>query len=303
MKNTPRIKWPFFLLLTLTNNTIEPIVSHSSQPRSCSPQKKYILQTKVGSPYVSSWCDYTQPWSYPCGTTPVAQLLAGAVKDAAYLNLNLISWDSFKIITSIFPFFIGSRMVDETVQRYFYDPIHHKNINQLPAWCERVGQFGIGVPVVVFGTRWLFTHDKEERDTAWLLMLGMPFVIWGKDLIKKAKFDACLRPWNEHFSCHDRAYGGFPSGHVAEATFTAVLYGMRYGPKYAIPLSLISIIIGLTFVSCNRHLLSQVIAGAGLGAMYGIAANRLIDQKMVGDLELNLKVENNRPFIQCLCRF
>jgi hypothetical protein len=231
------------------------------------------------------------PSRYPKGTTPAAQTVGGVLKDAFVLNVNLFSWDSFKIIGSIFPFFIGARMIDENLQMHFYDSVHHKNIRQIPGWCHDFAQKSIAVPIVLLGLQGLLTRDEEVHQTGRMLLIGLPFVIWGKELIKKARFDSCLRPWNEKFSCKQRAYGGFPSGHTAEAVYTAVLYGMRFGPKYAIPLGVLASIIGLTFVACNRHYISQVVAGAGLGAMYGVAANRLIDEKLQKNLTVGMAVD------------
>ena len=50
--------------------------------------------------------------------------------------------------------------------------------------------------------------------------------------------------------------------------------------KFAIPLSILSAYVGATFVVCNRHYASQIAAGAGLGALYAVAASRVIDNKL-----------------------
>jgi len=242
-------------------------------------KKKYILNRRLPS-LDELATNKKRRARYPEGVTEASKWMGGIMKDMFLLNKNIISWDSFAIIASMFPLFIGSRMIDEDIQRYFYDPVHHRNKNQLPHWCHDACKLMIGVPILFLGSQAFLSKEWEMRETSRMLLLGLPFVIWGKTLIKKFKFDACLRPWNEKFSCDRRAYGGFPSGHVSEATYTAVLYGMRYGPAYSIPLGLLAATIGVTFVSCNRHLLSQVVAGAGLGALYGVAANRVIDDKL-----------------------
>lgn len=270
----------------------------------CIPQKKYILQTYT--PH-SPRRTFRNQWRvrYPDGATDAAKWLGGIIKDVAVLQINMISWDSFKTIASVFPFFIGARMLDEPTHSYFYDHSHHKNKNQLPNWCETFAKTtSMGVPLVLLGSQAFLSRDVEFQATSRMLLLGMPVVVWGKDFIKKAQFDACLRPWNEKFSCKQRAFGGFPSGHVAQATYTAVLYGMRYGPKFSIPLGLISASIGLMFVGCNRHLLSQVVAGVGFGAMYGIAANRLLDEKLEKELLVSMDVnDRGGPVIKLACSF
>jgi membrane-associated phospholipid phosphatase len=266
-------------------------VCTSQKQQAVSAKKKYIFNRRT--PVIDETPSKRRA-RYPEGVTHASQWMGGVMKDMFLLNRNLIAWDSFAIIASVFPFFVGARMIDEPIQMYFYDPVHHKNKRQLPHWCHDACKLMIGAPILLLGSQAFLSKEYEMRQTSRMLLLGLPFVIWGKTLIKKFKFDACLRPWNEKFSCEQRAYGGFPSGHVSEATYTAVLYGMRYGPAYSIPLGLLAATIGVTFVSCNRHLLSQVIAGAGLGAIYGVAANRVIDDKMrVRDLSFDVSVADN----------
>lgn len=208
--------------------------------------------------------------------------------DVLMLHRYLITWDSFKIIAAFFPPFIAARMVDEKLQNSFYDHHHHKNRNQLPKWCHDLSAKLIGAPAALIGTQAFLSRDCELATTARMLLVGLPFVTFGKDLIKKMRFKASLRPWHEDYSCEERSGGGFPSGHMAEATFTALLFGMRYGQKYAIPLGLIAGTVGVTFLTCNRHYLSQLVAGAGFGALYAFAAQKVVDDYMPKDLKLTL---------------
>lgn len=227
----------------------------------------------------------------------VGEAITDAFKDIFVLNKNLFTWNSFKIICSVFPIFVTARMLDEKLQRCFYDPTCHKNINQMPAWCHDVAKTSIAVPIVLLGLDAFLSRDDDRRWTAQILLVGMPFVIWTKTLIKQMKFDACLRPWNEKFSCEQRAFGGFPSGHMAQALYMAVLYGKRFGPAYAVPLGFLAAFIGVTFVSCNRHYISQVIAGAAFGSIYALAASKLVDDKLASRrVKLGIGMdENGRP--------
>ena len=152
----------------------------------------------------------------------------------------------------------------------------------------------IGVPIVLLGTQAFLSRDCELATTARMVLLGMPFVTFGKDLIKKMRFQASLRPWNENYSCEERCSGGFPSGHMAEATYTALLFGLRYGPKYAIPLGLIAGAIGVTFLTCNRHYLSQLVAGAGFGALYAFAAQKVVDDYLPDDFKISVAYNQQR---------
>lgn len=240
---------------------------------------------------------------WPEGATRPARFFGGILKDVYMLNANLFSWDSFKIIATVFPFFIGTRMVDEKIHKHFYDYTHHKNINQMPKWCSELGKYGIGIPIALLGINAFIPYNRELQTTSRVFLIGMPFVIWLKELIKKSKFDACFRPWNEHFSPKYRALGGFPSGHMAEATYTAVLYGLRYGPKAAIPLGLIALLVATSFINCNRHYASQIIGGIGLGSMYALAGHKLINAKLQEEnIQLSMAFDNG-PALKLSYRF
>lgn len=218
----------------------------------------------------------------------ITHMLGNLGKDVLLIHKNIFSWDSYKILLLTFPFFIGTRMIDEKLHRIFHDQTCHKNINQLPKWCRELARLSITVPIALLGSQAFLSRDEEFRTTSQVFLLGIPFVLLTKDLIKKFRFEANFRPWHEDFSSEERSGGGFPSGHVAEATYTAVTYGMRYGPKFALPLGALTVFIGVTFLTCNRHYLSQLIAGAGFGAMYAVAANKLIDSKLNTHKDLNI---------------
>ncbi len=202
------------------------------------------------------------------------------VLDILRLHGKLFTWDSYKVLAGFFPPFIAARMADERIHCCFYDRSCHKNVNQMPHWCKKAARFGIAIPIVGLGSMMFWSSDEDKRMTSYIFLLGMPFIIFGKDVIKKFRIKACLRPWNEHFSCEERASGGFPSGHMAEAAYMLVLYGKRFGPKFAVPLSFSAAFLAATFISCNRHLVSQMVAGFGLGTMFALAADKLIDSKL-----------------------
>ena len=232
------------------------------------------------------------------------EIVASAFKDVFILNKNLFTWNTFKVISSTFPLFVGARMIDERLQNCFYDSHHHKNINQLPWWCHDLAKVSIGIPIAFLGSDVFFSKDPDKRWTAQILLIGMPFVIWTKTIVKQMEFDACRRPWNEKYSCEERSYGGFPSGHMAQAMYTAVLYGTRYGYRYALPLGGLAAFLSVTFVSCNRHYLSQIIAGGAFGTIYALAANKLVESKMTQHVKLGLKVDGiGRPTLSLACNW
>lgn len=223
---------------------------------------------------------------------PIGQTISLIGCEIAGIFKNLLDWDSLKIAALTFPFFVGARILDDKLQRCFYDFDKHKNINNPPGWCHDFAEWIVAVPMIFCGMEAVLARDDEFREACRTYFVGMPFVISGKDLIKSLQFDSCLRPWNQKFGCECRSSGGFPSGHVAEATYAAVVFGLRYGPAAAIPLGALAVSVGATFIACNRHYLSQLVAGAGLGAMFGVAAHKFIDEKMRLKYNMSVSVNN-----------
>ena len=134
--------------------------------------------------------------------------------------------------------------------------------------------------MVILSSLMLWAPNEDLRQTARMFAIGIPFVHSGKNILKKLRIKACLRPWHEDFSHKKRSAGGFPSGHMANVTFAATLFGIRHGIKWAAPLSLLAAFVFADFVNCNRHYVSQIIAGAGLGVIYAFAANAVIERKL-----------------------
>ena len=202
------------------------------------------------------------------------------IVDAFDVLKNLFSVSTAKVITAVTPLYIASRVHDEKIQNCFYDPNNHKNIRQFPKACHHLAHYGVGVPMVALSSLAIFAHDENIRLTALMFAIGLPFVHSGKDIIKKLRFKACLRPWHEDFDRHRRSSGGFPSGHMANVVYMASLFGMRLGPAWGVPLSLFAGFVFADFLNCNRHYFSQMVAGAGLGLMFACAASKVVDRKL-----------------------
>jgi hypothetical protein len=231
-------------------------------------------------------------------------IIGQAIKDSFLLNLNLVSTESFIVIAATLPVYLMSRLADERIQCHFFSHLSHKNINQMPFWCHELVRYGVGIPIVLFGSQIFLSNDPEWREAGWMLLLGIPFVIYAKDIIKSFEADFCKRPWHEAFiKDHKQSMGGFPSGHMAQAAYIATLYGIRFGPKLAVPLTFFAAALGIIFLNCNRHYFSQMIAGAGLGVLYGIAANKVIDSKLAEDITLNVCFDKYGPGIKACYRF
>ncbi len=202
------------------------------------------------------------------------------VEDIIRLNLNLISWQTYKIAVGTFPFYVAARMGDEEWHKHFYCRKRHKNLNQFPKWCDKFAQFGLSIPLIALGSLAFLGVDDEMKMTGWIFILGFPFLVFGNKINKKIQFEGCHRPWHEQFSCVKRAGGGFPSGHMSEITYMAALFGLRYGPKWGLPLAAYGLFVGVDFWVSNRHYASQLIAGVAWGLMYAFAADRYIDTKL-----------------------
>jgi hypothetical protein len=202
------------------------------------------------------------------------------VVDAVFLCVNLFSVDSAKIITAFTPFYLITRRTDESIQNHFYDPTCHKNCHQLPKACYNIARHGIAVPMVGLSSLAIFSSDPDLALTARMLAIGLPLVQSGKDVIKTLEFKCCLRPWHQDFSKERRSTGGFPSGHIANVSYMASLFGIRHGPAWAVPLTAFGLFVAANFLVCNRHYLSQLVAGAGLGLIFAVAASKVVDTKL-----------------------
>lgn len=216
------------------------------------------------------------------------------VVDALDLNYNLFSRDSAKIITGFVPFYLITRSMDENIQCNFYDASCHKNINQFPQHCHTASKVGVGVPMVFLSSLALFGWTDDIQYTGRMTAIGLPFVHSGKDIIKQAQAGACLRPWHQDFGRKKRSSGGFPSGHMANVTYMATLWGLRHGPRWAIPLSFMAAFVFADFVNQNRHYVSQMVAGAALGVLYGVAANRVVENRLCGNFSFSVVLNDQR---------
>jgi membrane-associated phospholipid phosphatase len=266
----------------------------------------FLTQTLVCHAYIkkqqkcsSRSCRYEKK-----SDTPISDFVGGIIIDAASLLRNLFSVSSAKILTGFTPLYILTRMHDERIQKHFYDECHHHNINQFPRHCHNIAHYGVGVPMVALSSLAIFAHDEDLRLTARMFAIGLPFVQSGKDIIKKLRFKACLRPWHENYSRHQRSSGGFPSGHMANVVYMATLFGMRHGPAWGIPLGLFASFVFADFLNCNRHYLSQLVAGAGLGVIFAVAASKVVDKKLAERYSFSCGVDSQGvPCAQFCYRF
>lgn len=224
------------------------------------------------------------------GYTKVGSFFVESIKDIFRIHGNLVAWDTFKIGVGTFPFYVTAAMFENELHQKTYCRSCHKNLCQMPDCCHKFAvDFSVGTISAVAVAGFLFARNERVRQTCKQFMIGIPFVIFMADLIKVLiKKDMCYRPWNEHFSSECRSMGGFPSTHGAQFGFATTLFGLQLGMKYAFPLAVLTVCVGASCINGNRHYTSQYIAGIGLGAMYGLAASKVVDSKFLRDIDVGI---------------
>lgn len=219
-------------------------------------------------------CLFSAASCRPLCYEPVRPLL----DDFVGFNKNLISCNTLKITVITAPFYGLSRLIDPKIHHCFYCPRHHKNRHQMPRCLYYGVDVGLGVLMVSLGLL-SFLPESHLQRTARLYAVTLPYTWAVKKLLKKAKVGCCERPKNEWFCKNKVYYGGCPSGHMMEIVYTAALFGTQLGPSFGIPLGLFAAGISINFLNCNRHYLSQLVAGASLGLIFASAANSVLQRE------------------------
>jgi len=227
------------------------------------------------------------------GKTKPANFFMDVLHDIGSLYRNVIDWDTYKTIVATFPVCVATGMIDQSVHEVFYDKRRHKNINGIPSGLVFFAD-NIVVPLeaTCAAAAFLFSSNTRLRETSKMFMIGLPFVIWTADIIKAiVKTDCCYRPLHEHLSKNRKqCFGGFPSTHAAQVSFAATLFGSQFGAKAAIPASILGALVVVPFIIDNRHYVSQISAGVGLGVLYGLAASKVVDKNFDSLCKLSLGV-------------
>lgn len=221
-------------------------------------------------------------------------------------NYNIFSRDTLQALTAFMPLYFSTRMIDERVQSFFYCPRHHKNLHQMSDWCFKVSDKGVPAILISLMSLALLPVPDHLRETAYVYALTLPLTWLGKKLLKELRTDANIRPHNEHFERHKKFWGGCPSGHMMEAVYATVVFGVQEGPLFAIPLTIFSAFLFANFVSCNRHFVSQLVAGAGLGVIYGLATNKTLAKRRIQgqDWSVNFYTDKyGNPYVNVSCEF
>lgn len=208
---------------------------------------------------------------------------------------NVFTLDTMKVISGVLPFYLAGRQVEKSLHRKFYDATTHTNKHQPGKFLRKFLDDRImAMPAVAYTLVGCAHKDPFERRTARMFGWGLLWTWASKITLKQIKCAASLRPKNQKFDRYKDYYGGNPSGHTSTSMFAAVYLGLNKGWKWAVPLGMYTGFVGGLSVALNRHFLSQVIAGAGLGAIFGVASHTALEKvKYSQNWELALTGEQN----------
>lgn len=211
--------------------------------------------------------------------------------DSGKIVKNLFDMRSMKVITGVSPFYIAGRWIDPHLQQKFYDPVTKKNIHQPPRGVKILFEdVFMALPFIYFGGQGFVHRNPVERRAAQLFVTGFLWAWGSKILVKQFKHDGAIRPPHEDFDQSKPTHGGSPSGHSAMAAFMATYWGMYKGKKYGIPLGIYTGLIMSIAVTGNYHYISQVIAGAGFGVLFGVAAHTTLGEILDEETKISFGV-------------
>ena len=119
---------------------------------------------------------------------PIKDMVSVIGCEIAGIHKYLFDWDTLKIFALTFPVFVGARIIDEKLQRCFYDFHAHKNKNNAPKWFHDTAEWSVAIPIIFCAIEAVLARDDQFREACRTYFVGMPFVISGKDLIKSLQF-------------------------------------------------------------------------------------------------------------------
>jgi hypothetical protein len=231
-------------------------------------------------------------------TEPTGNLIQNFLYDTGVLHYELMSSESLKLLALFAPVYIATRHIDDSVHSCFYCPETHKNLRKMDSTACTVF---VDAPLFICGglAALVFNPwDKELALSARVFASALVPLWLVKNFFKEVRHEGCLRPRCEFFKQHKRYYGGCPSGHMSYMAYATTFWGLHYGWKCGVPLGLFSIGVFAASVNCNRHFVSQLIAGTGLGIAYGIAANKVISCYESNSYACDVVVDNGKPALQ-----
>ncbi|MBY0110144.1 MAG: phosphatase PAP2 family protein [Candidatus Babeliaceae bacterium] len=219
--------------------------------------------------------------SYRSTDTVLSFFMRHVIADMAYFNRYLFfTSDTYKILALSSPLYMLGRAVDKPIHNYFYDKKKHRNIHTIAPVFEYAVDPLMGVSITTLILLQFLSGDAHTKKVSEVFFSALPFLWLYKDAIKLIPCKAALRPKNQYFFACKEYYGGFPSGHMWEAVFMAYLFAAELGINYAIPLGAFATLVAVQSVAINRHTASQVIAGAAMGIVFGVAAQKVVHRAL-----------------------
>lgn len=209
--------------------------------------------------------------------------------DFASSNFKLFNKESLLVLSAAAPLYAMTRGIDKPVHNFLYDESCHHNTFDIGRcrnfFAEDVGFF---LPLVAIAGGLWASHDENNRFVGRSLVAGMASVGFAKMVIKECCIgNRCYRPYSGCFK-KKLVLGGFPSGHMAVLTYTTTVLALHKGAKWAIPVGMYSGIVAASLLVCNYHYVSQLVAGAGLGALYAVATHKIINERLAERLECGI---------------
>lgn len=163
-------------------------------------------------------------------------------------------------------------MLDDPIHRRHYCAQHHYNKRYPSTKLLDMSECFVGITIGICTACSFAVKDRRLQRTGLLYAVTLPLTWAAKSLIKKIPWKCNLRPPHAGYKKNRCYYGGFPSGHMLEMTYAAWLFGLSIGPHFGIPIAISTGVIAAAFVESNRHYVSQLVAGAGIGTLLGCAA-------------------------------
>lgn len=244
----------------------------------------------------------TKPFCVECDATnvtePQGNLLQNFLYDTGVLHYELMSTETLKLLVLFTPLYIASRHIDDHIHSCFYCPETHTNLRSMDS---TACTFLVNAPLAiscVLAAGMFYPWNDEFATSARVFSSGLLPLWLVKNFFKEVKHDGCLRPKCEFFKQHKRYYGGCPSGHMSYMAYAATFWGLHYGWKWGLPLGALSVGVFAASINCNRHFVSQLIAGTGLGIAYGIAANKVINCYESNSFTCDVVADNGKPSLQ-----
>lgn len=218
----------------------------------------------------------------------------------------LFTRDTMKIITGFTPVYLAARMSDEHIHSHFYCSHHHKNLHQLPDWCHTGFDKAVTAELVALSFVSLLPNINDNLfATSRCFAISLPYTWLAKKFLKEIRTDAWMRPRNELFGKKKCTYQACPSGHMMEAIYAATLFGKRCGPAWGVPLGIFAGAMFADFINANRHFVSQLVAGAGLGVIFAYSADKTINEFCErNNLNCSLSADHHgRPSLSISCSY